>query len=551
MLTAGYVPRDKEFIKSVKRGNISELIRSLQKYPHLKPEYSSYYQKTYEETTPNWKFPTVRNLEEYLVPFAHCLVHVTNIQNVDVQQHSVVPIIMRHHTPAKIIDTYLCRKECLLWLPPAINVTGAKLATNSAFDCPLSKYIKDTFSTNGLCSSIVRWNFALNIRPWNCEVTVALFPPFYVYTARYFNSYEWRHMLPIHLLFSPVWNPTVLARSNKEHFISNVFNILILDELYEVNFYMENAFKWKENIFRSPHLLLDVNQTLNYVKLKNLTDKDAKKIMLLRWGYVAMSEVFKLISDFIVENYVFGIPSNEYNRLKILWRNSKLLPELTKLYKNVEAEVKNWEGSRQYYQKFHASLSKLQERHAFEILKKCNKVAVILPALTCHQIARNLSEIENLADVYVGEELLYNQSFRIRISGSVPHNILMRAKHLMASGIWDFWSEIFRHEATFREDKSSETQLVAPSMSGNISVVFTIILFGFACAVAVFVIEIRKIIYDCGMVASKLIKNSFIYLVCAVAKYLDRKQIAWIWVCNNSDGSHNRVVRRRRRRRRV
>ncbi|CAL8098178.1 unnamed protein product [Orchesella dallaii] len=195
--STGYVPPSKIFIKSVKRGNISVLIRSLQMHPHLKAEYSTYFQKTYENTTPNSKFPTVRNLEEYLAPFSQCLVHVTNVQNVDFQQQSVVPIIVRHHTPAKVIDTQFCRKECLIWLPPAINVTGEPLTMDSGFDCPLSKYIKDSFITTGLCSSMDRWNFALNIRPWNCQVTVALFPPLYIYAARYFNSYEWRHILPI------------------------------------------------------------------------------------------------------------------------------------------------------------------------------------------------------------------------------------------------------------------------------------------------------------------------------------------------------------------
>ncbi|CAL8131011.1 unnamed protein product [Orchesella dallaii] len=892
--------RSAEIIKSVKTGNISELFRSLRDIPfHFKEnDYKSYYKKTYEETTPNWKFPTVRNLDQYLAPFTQCFVHVTNGQNVDLQQHSMVPILVRYQSPAKISDATFCRNECLTWLPPGMNVTGAPLKKDGAFDCPLSKYKKDTTITKGICSSIDRWNFSLNIRPWSCEVTVALFPPLYVFATENLMYSQMREMW---LWFPPIWIPSVLALSNKNHFESNVFNILILDELYEQKFYMGNAFKWKENIIsveESHALALDtftifntkrvgtqhkvfkteseitkivvpflcetltgqpckdstpngseidkkiwltgttrevhragslrfqnlwlihsdwvlgksqeqnilnhfhkcenlishrkswvnlpftsipnrfahavvhvwlsimgnytyyvngyecsngvlqevktdteinpypvylrVEQIINpqdrqsymftildtftslkfvscgrpketglpfeklvnefdwkiwillviclgalvflvdsdvitkqsfgvkiymrknlnrlqfhskvlveqssaylaapymplitqaifilvavvisnaykgenvfqlisnrkvipyhyfselvksnfeiysrvdnldimrgrelhfntslfmkqqhhilnrkletsertYFKPKNLTDKDVDKILSLRSRYLAMSEVFKFISDFVVYNYERCVPSKEFNILKTVWKNTKILPEFTKLYKNVEAEVEYAVQSEDYDYIFQTSLLKKQERHIFEILRKCNKVAVILPALTCHQIARNLTEIENPTDVYVGEELLYNQSSRIRISGLVPLNHIMRAKYVLGSGIWDFWSEIFQHRATFREYKSSDTQPVAPSMSGNISVVFTIVLFGFACAIAVFVIEIRGIIYGCGKAASKLIKRAFIvlykYLLCApVAKHLDWKRMGWFWIRKKSIG---------------
>ncbi|CAL8141037.1 unnamed protein product [Orchesella dallaii] len=195
-----------------------------------------------------------------------------------------------------------------------------------------------------------------------------------------------------------------------------------------------------------------------------------------------------------------------------------MLPRFWKLFTVVQDEVKNYSGPENYYQIFQSSLLKLQERHSFEVLKECNKVAIILPALTCNQIANNLSRNENLADVFVGKEVLYDRAFRFTITGSLSVNQMMRAKGVFGSGIWDFWSQIFQYQELFSDDKSTESELKAPSMSGNISVVFTIIFLGILCSIVVFVIEVRKSIYSLVMISIGFIKNFFILLLSNVQK---------------------------------
>ncbi|CAL8097658.1 unnamed protein product [Orchesella dallaii] len=529
-----------DFIKSVNRGNISQLLRSLKYYPRLKPTLKTYYKEAFEETTPSWKFPTVRNLEEYLTPFSQCFVHITNFQNVDLQLHSNVPILVRHQIPTKITATPYFHKESLTWAPKSLDFNGSTIKNPGKFDCPFSNYTKD-FLYNGICSSIDKINFASNIRPWNCEVTLLLFPPHYLFSWRFFDPLKWYPLLPIHLEFPPVWALQNRIGYYDTHYESNVFNIWILDELYEKTWRTQSLIRWMKNSF------IVANETEEpYFIPNNKTDPEITSIKNLFYDieYFAMSEVFELISSFVVKGYKSDLPSSEYKNLNRLWKNTKILPKFWKLYKNVQNEVgiSPSKSSRYYYQKFHASLANWQDWHSFEILKDCDKVAVLLPALTCHQMARKLTEVENLADVHVGKEVLYERGFKIRMSGLVPVNKITRAKRMLETGIWDFWSQIFRHGSMFREDQFSDTTLKAPSMSGNIAVVFAIILLGLACSMAVFVIEIRKLVYYWGITVMKAVKNAFQYGLTKLTRLYDRKNLLWLIKCSCLKNALDKVI---------
>ncbi|CAL8098143.1 unnamed protein product [Orchesella dallaii] len=483
-------------IENVERGNISKLLHSLEKYPRTRSDFKTYYEEVYSKDIPSWKFPVIQNLEEYLSLFSQCLIHITNSQNVDLQIQSTIPILIRHHVPAKITATPYYYQEILTWVPPRLNATGLPL-TYSEFDCPFSKYSQDTTFFRGLCSSIIKSNFSFNIRPWNCEVIVALFPPLYMFEGRYFFPNEWRHQLPVYLLFPHVWKPSPVVDEYDNHFESNVFHIWIMDELYEQNWNMRNAIQWKKLIFAARSQLnalaydtftilktrrlethqrifqLESNITTIIVPIfcKTIKDQDCESskpnshIVNEKSRHVAVSEVFQLIGDKIYNLYNLDIPPREYERLIWLWKNITILPNFGQLYKQVLDDVGPWPAAKHgystlrftlYVRNFQRSLSKWQERHAFEVLKRCNKSAVILPALTCHQMARNLTDQEDLADVYVGEDVLFDRAFRIRVSGYASVKQIIKAKLMISSGIWDFWSQIFQHGAMFKVDKSSE-----------------------------------------------------------------------------------------------
>ncbi|CAL8124424.1 unnamed protein product [Orchesella dallaii] len=873
---------------TVETGKIYKLIQSLNSYPDLKPKYNTYYKEKYGITSPNWKFPVVRNLEKYLSPFSQCFVHITNFQNVNFQSQSTVPIVIRHQVPSKITAPNFFNQETLTWAPTEFNATRASINHFIVFQCPLSKYLVDRSFLRGMCSSIDKFKFSFNTRPWNCEVAVSLFPPLYVF--EYFgDKIPFLDItLPIHLSIPPLWTiaPNFIY-SLDTFYESNIFNIWILDELYEKTWSHRHGIQWKKSrygVAEDKHSIMsDTFTLLKTTRLKTLHKiiqedsyitkivvpiicetissqecKNAARSYILnenvwttgslsntqkalfqnfqnrldfehqksgsmyqqqnfmkhfvsctnwishkhRWvnlpytsarsryahafvhvwlaimgnytyhvrGYecsngilrrakaddetnpvftfitmeqivnmakrhsepfsfsdpfnslrfvscgrpikrglpfeklfsafeweiwvwliiclgglallpesdvarrhnrglkfylqnilnrlqfqskalleqgsnflaspymspltqaiflllgivisnaykgenvfqlisnrqiipyhyfseltrskfviytrvdevhvlserainvsefsqtqhnvlpqkdpyfdincgsinqsgaalieklrrcerFVTSEVFQLISSLVVTDHKADVESKEYDRLERLWNNTKLLPNFWKLYKNVQDEVRKYSGPEYYYIVFQSSLLKLQERHSFEVLKECNKVAVILPALTCNQIANNLSRNENLADVFVGKEVLYDRAFRVKISGSVSVNLIMRAKWVMGSGIWDFWSQIFEHRELFNEDKSSETQLKAPSMSGNISVVFTIILFGIVCSLVVFVLEAHAGIYDFGRATTKFIKTFFIYFYSMIVKLLNYIRFL---VCNYS-----------------
>ncbi|CAL8124489.1 unnamed protein product [Orchesella dallaii] len=509
----------------IETGKIYKLIQSLKSYPHLKPKYIPYYKEKYGITTSNWKFPVVRNLEKYLSPFSQCFVHITNFQNVEFQSQSTVPIVIRHQIPSKITSPNFLNKETLTWAPTEFNATRASINDYIIFHCPLSKYLVDRSFLSGMCSSIDKFKFSFNTRPWNCEVAVSLFPPLYVFEYFDDNKPFLDITLPIHLSIPPLWTiaPNFIY-SLDTFYESNIFNIWILDELYEKTWSHRNPIQWKKKRFnavtderesiihdtvdevhvfservinvsqflQTQHNILPLKDPYLHINCGSINQSGAALIEKLRkCERFATSEVFQLISSLVLWDHKADVESSEYNRLERLWNNTKLLPRFWKLYKNVQDEVRKYSGPEYYYRVFQSALLKLQERHSFEVLKKCNKVAVILPALTCNQIANNLSRNENLADVFVGKEVLYDRAFRVRISGSVSTDRIMRAKWVMGSGIWDFWSKIFEHRELFNEDKSSETQLKAPSMSGNISVVFTIILFEIVCSLVVFVVEVH------------------------------------------------------------
>ncbi|CAL8098183.1 unnamed protein product [Orchesella dallaii] len=288
-------------------------------------------------------------------------------------------------------------------------------------------------------------------------------------------------------------SPTPKSHTVNKKFWISESKFKIFSRADRVEMYEETALNMSEFV-QTEHAILKMKEQGREMASSWSDNKTSKDIAEIRGMHRAKpfvtSEVFQLIRSLVVNGLESKLKSKEFDRLHILWKNTKLFPDFEKVYKNVQDAVRN-NSEPVYYRKFHAALSKWQDRHALEVLKGCKQVAVILPALSCHQIARNLTKLENLSDVFVGKEVLYNRGFKFIISGSVSDNQVRRAKRMVGSGIWDFWDQIIRHRATFTEDKSSEAQLKAPSIYGNISVVFTIIFFGMLIASTVFLIEVR------------------------------------------------------------
>ncbi|CAL8135871.1 unnamed protein product [Orchesella dallaii] len=139
--------------------------------------------------------------------------------------------------------------------------------------------------------------------------------------------------------------------------------------------------------------------------------------------------------------------------------------------------------------------TKWQRKHALEALKRCNKVALILPSFVCHRFAQKLSEEISKERIYVGKQVLHEHSFHVRLNGPITLDALKRFKWMQVAGIWEFWVQIFR-DRTLYIDKQARNELKKPTMSGNVSIIFTTWIVGVAIGTVVFFVEIIKLIYS-------------------------------------------------------
>jgi len=71
---------------------------------------------------------------------------------------------------------------------------------------------------------------------------------------------------------------------------------------------------------------------------------------------------------------------------------------------------------------------------------------------------------------------------------------MKRIKNFGTSGIWEFWLQIFHRKDVYHEDNSYD-ELKKPSMSGNVFVIFSVLLSGVGLAVGSFMVEVCKVVY--------------------------------------------------------
>ncbi|CAL8130014.1 unnamed protein product [Orchesella dallaii] len=147
------------------------------------------------------------------------------------------------------------------------------------------------------------------------------------------------------------------------------------------------------------------------------------------------------------------------------------------------------------------SFSKFQNSETLEIMKPCNRTAVLVEDDWAQQLAFALSKfLSKTKDIYVGKEVLYEHLFMFKLHDYVRLSDMKRAKSVIASGIWEFWMKFFRQKVLFRGDEDAY-ELKRPKMSGNISVVFLLILVGWSLSSFVFILEviecIAKLVLSC------------------------------------------------------
>lgn len=131
----------------------------------------------------------------------------------------------------------------------------------------------------------------------------------------------------------------------------------------------------------------------------------------------------------------------------------------------------------------------------FRDLSECQKVALILPEMMCHEFALQLKKLHESAVVSIGKESLYVQNTVFVLRGVMTPRIPRRIKGVQASGIWDWWVQ-FIHSRLKLYTVDDFEHLKKPTMKGNILVVFSIWGIGLILGVSGLLLELRQKLLD-------------------------------------------------------
>ncbi|CAL8130184.1 unnamed protein product [Orchesella dallaii] len=226
-------------IESVDTGTFSHLFNRSKTYQNLKPKAKQYYKMRHESASLNSDFVSVKNLNEYLHPFSKCFIHITNFQNVEIYP-TTFPVVIRHHIPAllRIYGGLYGDGDVFKWIPRGLNATGENIRR---YNCSFSNFHKND---DGLCMNLDSHLYFVKTRPWTCEITVALFPPLYIFseiferTPRHLNTY---------FVYPRIWSrfSEISIIDDGVAVETNVFNMWIVDDLHENKWEIDHIYKWK------------------------------------------------------------------------------------------------------------------------------------------------------------------------------------------------------------------------------------------------------------------------------------------------------------------
>ncbi len=158
-------------------------------------------------------------------------------------------------------------------------------------------------------------------------------------------------------------------------------------------------------------------------------------------------------------------------------------------------------------------------------ISECNQNALIVPEdlRLANNIGKGLQR-NGTSNVYVGKEQYSNISISVFISGWVKPAVLVRMEHIKQAGIWDWMPKFFRSTQKYLS-KEGNLEVEKPTMSGNIVLLFFILLYGAIAAIVLFLIEIRIALYDGVLYTISKISRLFCWIFNRVVVLLSRLKI--------------------------
>lgn len=115
----------------------------------------------------------------------------------------------------------------------------------------------------------------------------------------------------------------------------------------------------------------------------------------------------------------------------------------------------------------------------FQLLEKQKKFAVILPSYLALERLKTLHDHAARPKVYMGLGYYYEDNIAFEMKGLVPQYVIRRAKSAARTGLWRRWQSLFM-DTKFEKNGVLREPLKRPGMDGNIMVVFSVLLGGFA-----------------------------------------------------------------------
>lgn len=187
---------------------------------------------------------------------------------------------------------------------------------------------------------------------------------------------------------------------------------------------------------------------------------------------------FSEVEQILVEFRQCGLAKEIITVLDPIYNVSSLVPLTFPLLQNVITNLeirsnlsKIFGHEKEYLEEF----ARMEWHKLLQFLRTCKRAAMVLPTHLGFEVVKKLGK-EGYDDAYLGVEKYYEVNIGFVMRGLVPLFFVQRVKYAHRCGLWMRWYNLFKQDVTKGERR--QESLKKPTMDGNISVIFTLLLSG-------------------------------------------------------------------------
>ncbi|CAL8135203.1 unnamed protein product [Orchesella dallaii] len=194
---------------------------------------------------------------------------------------------------------------------------------------------------------------------------------------------------------------------------------------------------------------------------------------------VGISEIAEIVKDMTKHN----ISLDTRMKFSALYKHSKLhtfmMEDLSRL------SVGNYDFKNSTTEDFQAT----ESDYFYKSLEICGRTAAVLPLKLAYEHFLKLKK-GGKATVYFGKEILHKRNLGFYFEGWLPEYAVSGIKGISQSGIWSRLNDIYgvSHKNLWQHSEG-EINLKRPTMSGNVLVIFVVLLFGLCFSTILFFLE--------------------------------------------------------------